>query len=225
MGQVVGDLLPLAVGVAVSPVPIIAVILMLLAPRAGTASLGFAAGWVLGIVAVTAIAAGVAGTAGADDGDGDPSSGASWIRLVLGLVLLVLAALQWRRRPKPGEQPALPTWMAAIDGMTPVKAFGLGAALAAVNPKNLVMCLSAGVTIADGALDAGEQALVIALFTALAACTVLVPVVAYLVAKTRMRAPLDELRGWLQVNNATVMSVLLMVIGVTLVGKGLGALL
>jgi hypothetical protein len=49
--------------------------------------------------------------------------------------------------------------------------------------------------------------------------------VAYLVAKTRMRAPLDELRGWLQVNNATVMSVLLMVIGVTLVGKGLGALL
>jgi hypothetical protein len=46
VGPVIGDLLPLAVGVAVSPVPIIAVILMLLAPRAGGASLGFLAGWV-----------------------------------------------------------------------------------------------------------------------------------------------------------------------------------
>src|SRR4051812_15000341 len=38
MGTVLGDLLPLTVGVAVSPVPIIAVIPMLLAPRAGAAS-------------------------------------------------------------------------------------------------------------------------------------------------------------------------------------------
>ena len=34
MGGVIGDLLPTALGVAISPVPIIAVILMLLAPRA-----------------------------------------------------------------------------------------------------------------------------------------------------------------------------------------------
>ena len=45
MGTVIGDLLPLALGVAISPVPIIAVILMLLSPRAGAASLGFAVGW------------------------------------------------------------------------------------------------------------------------------------------------------------------------------------
>ena len=38
MGAVVGDNLPVALGVAVSPVPIIAVILMLLAPRANAAS-------------------------------------------------------------------------------------------------------------------------------------------------------------------------------------------
>jgi hypothetical protein len=45
MGAVVGDPLPLAVGVAVSPVPIIAVILMLLAPRASGTSAGFGLGW------------------------------------------------------------------------------------------------------------------------------------------------------------------------------------
>jgi len=35
MGQAIGQLLPFAVGVAISPVPIIAIILMLLSKRAG----------------------------------------------------------------------------------------------------------------------------------------------------------------------------------------------
>ena len=48
MGGVIGDLLPTALGVAISPVPIIAVILMLLAPRAKAASVGFLLGWVSG---------------------------------------------------------------------------------------------------------------------------------------------------------------------------------
>ena len=42
MGSVIGDLLPLAVGVAVSPIPIIAAILMSLSKRAGSTSVGFA---------------------------------------------------------------------------------------------------------------------------------------------------------------------------------------
>jgi hypothetical protein len=41
----------------------------------------------------------------------------------------------------------------------------------------------------------------------------MVPVLAYLVARERMQAPLDRLRVWLTANNATVMSVLLLVIG------------
>lgn len=55
MGTVLGELLPLAVGVAVSPVPIIAVILMLLAPRAGGTGQGFLLGWVAGIVAAVVV--------------------------------------------------------------------------------------------------------------------------------------------------------------------------
>jgi len=34
MGQAIGDILPLAIGVALSPVPIIAIVLMLGTPRA-----------------------------------------------------------------------------------------------------------------------------------------------------------------------------------------------
>ena len=55
MGPVLGELLPLAVGVAISPVPIIAVILMLFAPRSGVTSAGFLTGWLVGIAAACGI--------------------------------------------------------------------------------------------------------------------------------------------------------------------------
>ena len=55
MGAVIGDLLPLGLGVAISPIPIIAVILMLLSRQAARTSTGFLAGWVAGIVVVTAV--------------------------------------------------------------------------------------------------------------------------------------------------------------------------
>jgi threonine/homoserine/homoserine lactone efflux protein len=148
MGATIGELLPLAVGVAVSPIPIIATILMLLAPHARAASAGFAAGWLVGIVIVVTVVAVVAASADLGGTADDPSTGASWVKLVIGVLLVLLAGRQWSKRPR-GDQPgSMPTWMTAIDSMTVGKAAGLGFLLAAVNPKNLLLCLSAGVTLA-----------------------------------------------------------------------------
>jgi threonine/homoserine/homoserine lactone efflux protein len=224
VGQVIGDLLPLAVGVAISPIPIIAVILMLLAPKAGGTSAGFLVGWIVGIVVATTLFLLLAGTLDLGSG-GEPSAAASWVALVLGALLLLLAARQWRGRPSPGSEPALPKWMTAIDGFTAGKAFGLGLALSAINPKNLLMCVAAGSTIAGGSLSAGGDVAAVAVFTLLAASTVIVPVVGYAVGRKRMAGPLESLRGWLTTHNVAVMATLLLVIGVVLVGKGLGGLL
>ncbi|MDV7135307.1 GAP family protein [Williamsia muralis] len=220
MGAVIGDLLPLAVGVAVSPIPIIAAILMLLGTRAGSTSIGFAAGWLVGIVAATVVFVLLGGVA--DSSDDGPSTTSSWIKLVLGLLLLAVGVRQWRARTGPHATPA---WMAAIDEMTAVKAVGLGFALAAINPKNLLMCAAAGVTIGAGALSVGSTVVAVAVFSVLAAMTVLIPVLAYHLAADRLREPLAHLKEWLQANNTTVMSVLILVIGVVLLGKGLGGLL
>jgi len=113
--------------------------------------------------------------------------------------------------------------MTAIDQMTPVKAAGMGVLLSAVNPKNLLLCVSAGVTVAAASLDTAEPVASVAVFT-VAVSTVVVPAVAYAVAGARLRHPLDE-QGWLQANIATVMAVLLLVLGVSVLGKGLGGLL
>lgn len=218
MNAVIGDILPLALGVAISPIPIIAAILMLFSPRAGGTSSGFLIGWILGIIVVTGLFTALSGSLSTGS---DTSAGVSWTKIVLGVLLLVVGARQWRGRD--GAE-ATPKWMAAIDGFTPVKAFGLGFLLSAVNPKNLLMGIAAGVAIGSAGLSVGGEAGAIAVFTVIAASTVAVPVIAYLFAKEKMRGPLDALKAWLQDNNATVMAVLLLVIGVVLIGKGIGRL-
>jgi threonine/homoserine/homoserine lactone efflux protein len=222
MGAVIGDILTPALGVAISPIPIIAAILMLLSPKARVTGTGFLLGWVLGIVVAVTVFTLLSSVL--PDGEaegGQPVKGV--IQLVLGALLLLLALRQWRGRPKPGVEPEMPKWMRAIDTITFPKALGLGFLLSAVNPKNLLLAASAGVTIGAAALDTGSIVIVIAVFTVIAASTVLIPVVGYLVAAEKLRGPLDVLRGWLAKENAVIMAVLLLVIGVSLIGKGIGS--
>jgi threonine/homoserine/homoserine lactone efflux protein len=222
MGGVIGEILPLALGVAISPVPIIAAILMLLSPKAKTTSVAFLVGWVVGIVVATTVFTLLSSLLTEDDsGTSHPVQGV--IKLVLGVLLVLLAVKQWRSRPHGDTEPALPKWMSAIDTLTPVKGLGLGFLLAALNPKNLIMAAGAGVVIGAATLSTGEVVVVIAIFTVLAAATVAVPVLAYLAAADRMAAPLESLRTWLLRENSVVMAVLLLVIGVVMIGKGIAA--
>ncbi|HEY5857151.1 MAG TPA: GAP family protein [Aldersonia sp.] len=222
MPTVLGEVLPLAVGVAVSPIPVIAAILMLLSPNAKTTGVGFLCGWVVGI-AVAATLFTVLSSSLPADTDGTRSA-AAYVQILLGVGLLVLALRQWRARPAEGAEPTMPAWMSAIDSFTPVRGFGLGFVLSAVNPKNLLLGIAAGVSIGQGGLTVAQDAVVIAVFTVLAASTVAVPVIAFLLSPARWTVPLQSLRAWLTRNNATVMAVLLLVIGSVVIGKGLGNL-
>jgi hypothetical protein len=83
---------------------------MLLAPKAGSTSLGFVLGWVAGVVAVTTVVTVIAATVGLGSSDGGASTTSSWIKIVLGVGLVLLAVRQWRSRPEPGQDEALPKW-------------------------------------------------------------------------------------------------------------------
>ena len=74
----VGGLLPLAVVVAISPVPIIAVTLMLLAEKAAGTSAGFLVGWVVGIAGATIASLFLVGSAEGTRLPASGVSGASW---------------------------------------------------------------------------------------------------------------------------------------------------
>ncbi len=223
MGDVGGSMLPLALGVAISPVPVIAVILMLFSKKARANSLAFLLGWVAGLSAAFWIVYAIASTADIAKSSG-PSKGAAVLRLVLGVLLLVLAMRNWRKRPRSGEEPVMPGWMSAIDGFTAMKSLGLAALLSGLNPKNLVLTLAASMAIAQGGLGAGDTVIAFAIFLVIAIATVAVPVIVNLVMGEKAEKTLTSWKVWLSANNATVMFVLLLVFGVVLIGKGISGL-
>ena len=218
MGEAIGDILPFAVGVAVCPLPIIAVIAMLLSARAGANSLAFLVGWVVGVAGASVVLLAVSGQLESDSSGA--STGSSTIKLVLGVLLVFLAARNYRSRPKPGEEPELPRWLQGIDSLSPAKAVGLGVLLSAVNPKNLLLIAGAMLTVSQYGLSTGDEVVVVVVFVLLSISTVAVPVIIYRLGGEKAHHTLDEMKVWLAHNNAVVMAVLLLVIGVVLIGKG-----
>jgi threonine/homoserine/homoserine lactone efflux protein len=223
MGDVVGQILSFAVGVAVSPVPIIAVVLMLTTDRGRVNGPAFVLGWIAGLaLAGTAILL-LAGQADASDG-GEPATWVGVLKLMLGLGLLALAVKQWRGRPADSEAAELPNWMQKIDGFAPGRALALAVALAAVNPKNLLLTVGAATTIAHAGLEAGEQAVALGVFILVASLGIGAPVAIYFALGEKSASLLGGLKDWMAHNNAAIMTVLLLVLGAKLLGDGITAL-
>ena len=218
MGDAIGATLGYAVGIAVSPIPIAAVILMLFSGRARVNSVSFMVAWVAGIALVTTV---VVLIPGLETDNGEPSDTTGWIKLGLGVLLLLVGVRQWRARPGPDEEPSTPGWRAKIDELKPGAAFGLGFVLSALNPKNLLLAIAAGASIGALPLSTGETVGAVVVFTLIAAITVTVPVVGYLIVGKRLDPTLDHAKAWLIGNNTAVMAVLLVVFGVSLLGDAI----
>lgn len=221
LGEAIGDLLPSAVGVALSPVPIVAVILMLGTPKARTNGPAFAAGWVAGLVIVGVIVLLVAGDA---DSSGGTSTGVDVVVLLFGVLLLAVAAKQWRSRPRSGETPEMPGWMAAIDRFTAGRSVGFGALLSGVNPKNLALTMAAAASLAQAGLSAGGDAVGLAVFVVIGSVTVAGPVLAYLFLGERAERSLAEIKQFMSDHNAVIMAVVCLLLGAKLIGNAIGGL-
>jgi hypothetical protein len=223
MGEAIGQSLPLAVGVALSPVPIIAVVLMLTTARARANGPAFLLGWLVGLGIVRAIVLALAGPGGASE-EGQPAAWVNWLKLLLGLGLVLVAVRQFRGRPRGDEEAPLPKWMGAIDRFGPGQALGGGAALAGANPKNLLLAVAAAAAIAQTGIPGGQQAVAYAVFAVIGTLGVGAPVGIYLAMGERSAELLGRLKDWMGHHNAVIMAVLCLVIGVKLLGDGLGGL-
>lgn len=215
MLQALGQTLGLAVGIAISPVPIIAVILMLFSPAAGRNAGSFVAGWLIGLgaVALLALVAGIGSQGGGDSRD--------IVRLVIGALFIFFGVRKWLGRRRPGEKPTMPGWMSAVDEFTAPRATGVGFALAALNPKNFGLTVAAVASIGSAGLDPGQEIATLSVFIVLASAGVLAPVLAYALARERVEPALESARLWLVANNDVVMTVLFLVLGAVVLGNGI----
>jgi threonine/homoserine/homoserine lactone efflux protein len=223
MGQAIGQVLSFGAGVALSPVPIIAVVLMLATPKGRVNGPAFLGGWIVGIAVLGTVVLLVASGASASK-QGSPASWVSILKIVLGVLLLLLAARQWRGRPRGRGEPQLPSWMKAVDRFTAVRSLAMGVALSAINPKNLLLVVGAAAAIAQTGADTVSQAVALAVFILIATLGVAAPVAIYLLMGDRAGRILAGLRDWMARENATIIAVICLIIGAKLIGDAIGAL-
>jgi threonine/homoserine/homoserine lactone efflux protein len=212
------ETLPFALAIAASPFPIIPAILLLFTERPRPTSFAFLAGWLLGIGAATTVF--VLVSEAVESSESSPAW-VSWVRVGLGSLLVAYGLRQWFTRAAKTEPPA---WMRSLETATPSSAFRLALVLSGVNPKVVLIAGGAGLAIGSGDLHGWAEVVAVLVFTAVAAVSVAVPVVGYAVLGDRVLRPLGAAKDWLTTNNAAVMSVVLVVLGIALVVKGIPGL-
>lgn len=222
MRRAIGDVLPFAVVVMVSPVNIIAAILLLFSKRPRLNASCYLVGFVLGLTLVVGGLTVLANAIGLDPGS-DRSRGASALLLALGATLILVAVRKFRGKPGPDEPASLPGWMDGIAGFSARRSFAIGAAIGAGNPKNIAVALGTAVAVSLAGLIATQQVVVLVTYIFLACLGVAAPIVTMLVLGDRADVVLDGWKAWLTRNNATMMAVIYLFFGVFLISKNLGA--
>lgn len=220
MGRALGDVLPLAIAIAIFPVPIIAVVLMVGSGRGLSKGVAFVLAWCVGLTVVGTIVLLVAEVADA----GDAGEAAAWVNVLLlslGLLLLAAAVKQWRSRPSADEETQTPGWMRTVDDFTVAKAGGTGFALSALNPKNVLLTVAAAAEIAAVKLPGTQQTAVLLVFVLIASAGVLTPLLLSLALGERSGALLDGLRDWMVRYNAVIMALLFLLMGAKLIGDAI----
>mgnify|MGYP002864125043 CR=1 FL=1 len=220
------DVVPIAFGLAmVNPLPIMAVILLLFSTRAEAVVPAFLLGWLAGLLIVGGLLIFVVPAERLMGTEREPSTLASLIRVILGAGLLWLAAQKWVTRPKDGETAKLPGWVTSLESASPLSALGIGAALAGLNPKNLVFSVSAAVAIAEWQLTNSDNAMLLIIYAVVGSLGILIPAIWRVVGGESASAALQEWRVWLSRNYNVLMGIVFVIFGVLVLSKGVSGLL
>ncbi|MET8697432.1 GAP family protein [Kitasatospora sp. NPDC004723] len=221
MGDAVGRMLAPAVGIAISPMALIATVLLLATPRGRADGAAFAAGWTAALAAVPAVVVPLGSRLAAGTVAPDWSW---WFELAVGGLLLLLGARQWWDRPREGRVHGPPEWMRTVDRSTPARSAALGATLLATDPKNPLLALAAAVVIGTGGAPASGKAGAAALLVLIGSLATLLPLAVHLRDGDRAARRLDEWRAWAATHNTAVRLTLLLVLGTSHVGAALSGL-
>jgi threonine/homoserine/homoserine lactone efflux protein len=215
------QLLPSAAAVALSPFPIIAVVVVLSAPRARRNGVAFLLGWLAGLTTLTVVMVALADGAISETGE---SRTVAWVRVLVAVALVGLAVAKWRGRDEADAATQVPGWMASLDDLSARKAIGIGMALAGANPKNVALTAAAVAAMDQVGSDIGERILVVATYVVLASVTVGGAVIAHLVAGDRVAAPLAAAKAFMLRNNTPILVAVLLLLAVMIGSEGIDVL-
>lgn len=219
LGAVWTALIPLALVVALSPITVIPAVLVLQTPQPRGTGLAFLIGWLAGLAGLTA--AFVAGSGLLGGLHKTPPTWASWLRIFVGAVLIAFGVYRWTTRHGHRE---MPRWMRSFTSMTPLRAGLTATALAVVRPEVLFMCGAAGLAIGSAGLGTADTWQAATFFVAVAAATVMIPILGYLAASNRLTPTLNRVKDWMEQQHGALFAAVLILIGAMVTYNGIQAL-
>ena len=215
MLQALATLTPLAIAMAISTIPFLATVVILLSPRRTKTAIPYLIGYVVGLfLVVCAFSFGLAALPG--DIKVGPSFGV--VEVLVGVGLVVLAIVQWRRTRH--REPSTGGWLDRLERVGPLAALGFAFALN-LRPKSLLLAAAAGIAVSRERLEFGDALICIVIFTVLGSITVSVPVIMSLVMPKRTTVWLLQARGLLVRHSRLLTLVVLIMVGVFVIIDGI----
>ena len=213
MADLIIEVLPYAIGVFASPLPVIIAIVMLFTPRPLPTSVTYVVTWIAGLTAVTVVLTLLASRLPGAQGDG---GWGAWLRVALGVILIAVAVRMWLGR----SRESAPAWLSALIDAGPREAVRYGLLMSVANPKELLMAVAAALVVGGSDVGPATAAGVIAVFILVGAASVAAPLAVFVLGGRSTLETLTRAREWLQRNSVMVAAAVLAAIGLILLVGG-----
>jgi len=238
MGDLVLSLLPLALGIVMSPLAIMALVAVLLSRRARVTGVFFALGWALGIAIGLGASYAVLGLFDLQPRS-TPPDWVSAARLVFALVLILGAVYIYRkgharavamahaRTPTDVTEaaPQLPGWLRSVETFTPTRSLLLGVGIFVLNPVDLSCAIIAALDVRLAGFGGTTDALVLIVFGVVGILPILIPVLLLLVRGEQATPVLASIRTWIASHTSVLNAALVLVIALLQLQKAVSAFL
>jgi len=224
MGGVIGETLPLGLGIALNPISIVVAILILGTVNTPRNGIAFAFGWISGLtvlLVLTSLLVQQRSTA-------DPESTRTIVyvgKIAFGLIFIIAAIWGLRRRPRDEEESGSRRWTQLVNEGGVVRSFGLGLFLSDFSLKNLALVAAAAGVIGQAGLDNRGVAIAVGIFVLICTIGILVPLLIRVFGKERGDRILAVWREWLERNVAMLTAVVMVLLGAHLIMQGIGGLM
>lgn len=209
---------PMAMGIAFSAAPVLAVIMLLMTNKAKINTPIFLIGWLAGIQVVGTVIILSPGII-ADHGGMSDHTGTA--KIVLGTILLLLIIPAFKKKSKQADTPRIPKIFNSLDNFSLAKIFFIGFAFSGLSLKNAVLAASGAAHIHTTSLiDYFETIMAVFFFSFIASFTLIIPVVIYFLMPIKMDTILLTWRNWLIKNHWNIVLTMLLVAGVLMISIG-----
>jgi MFS family permease len=235
MGDLVLSLLPLALGIVMSPLAIMALVAVLLSRQARVTGVFFALGWVLGIAIGVGASYAVLGLFDLQPRS-TPPDWVSAVRLVFALVLILGAVYIYRKghtravamahaRTPTEAAPQLPGWLRSVESFTPTRSLLLGVGIFVLNPVDLSCAIIAALDVRLAGFGGAADAVILSAFGLVGALPILIPVILVLMRGEQATPVLASIRTWIASHTSVLNAALVLVIALLQLQKAVSAFL